>query len=427
MTRAGIFERVRVCFAMLGMLMWVGLANAQATRTWVSGVGDDANPCSRTAPCQTFAGAISKTAAGGEIDALDPGAFDFVVTNPGGVKTYTYTPLVITKPITIDGGWGHNADLGPMSPADPNDVTSATVMTSQQDAIVINVPSGSSGVILRNLHINGANGTGRNGVRIVSGSSVIIDNLDISQFSQNCLDIDTSASGTLVDIANSTFTNCVNGLLVNGGATVNFDNSISVLNSSTGLELTDPQGTLFSASSFVIDNLQNAGYTGPTPDLSGIPASVASAVIKGGTNPNCSFSSAQFISPPPISNGKPEQAGFQFNTNDCGAGATITITITYTQAMPPGTKLYKYNASNSSWSPVSGAVLSPDGKSFTYSITDNGNGDSNPALGFISDPVVPVSITNNPIPTLSDLGAVLLAGLLAFVGLCTLQSRRLQA
>ena len=48
-------------------------ANAQATRTWVSGVGDDANPCSRTAPCKTFAGAISKTAVGGEINALDPG------------------------------------------------------------------------------------------------------------------------------------------------------------------------------------------------------------------------------------------------------------------------------------------------------------------------------------------------------------------
>ncbi|HLH26208.1 MAG TPA: hypothetical protein VK066_27130, partial [Chloroflexota bacterium] len=48
------------------------VAQAQASRTWVSGVGDDANPCSRTAPCKTFAGAISKTAAGGEIDALDP-------------------------------------------------------------------------------------------------------------------------------------------------------------------------------------------------------------------------------------------------------------------------------------------------------------------------------------------------------------------
>src|SRR6201990_3749999 len=62
-------------------------ANAQATRTWVSGVGDDANPCSRTAPCKTFAGAISKTAAGGEINCLDPGGFGTVT---------------ITKSITLD-------------------------------------------------------------------------------------------------------------------------------------------------------------------------------------------------------------------------------------------------------------------------------------------------------------------------------------
>src|SRR5919197_344182 len=68
-----------------------GTAFGQATRTWVSGVGDDANPCSRTAPCKTFAGAISKTAAGGEISVLDPGGFGAVT---------------ITKGMTIDGGQG---------------------------------------------------------------------------------------------------------------------------------------------------------------------------------------------------------------------------------------------------------------------------------------------------------------------------------
>src|SRR5437762_8730468 len=57
---------------------FASMAQAQATRTWVSGVGDDVNPCSRTAPCKTFAGAISKTAAGGEIDCLDPGGFGSV-------------------------------------------------------------------------------------------------------------------------------------------------------------------------------------------------------------------------------------------------------------------------------------------------------------------------------------------------------------
>src|SRR5882724_9458488 len=70
-----------------GVTLPVTSAYAQATRTWVSGVGDDANPCSRTAPCKTFAGAISKTAAGGEIDCLDPGGFGAVT---------------ITKPITLD-------------------------------------------------------------------------------------------------------------------------------------------------------------------------------------------------------------------------------------------------------------------------------------------------------------------------------------
>src|ERR1700727_3142380 len=76
--------------ALLGALFVAGLAiapaHAQATRTWISGVGDDANPCSRTAPCKTFAGAISKTTTGGEIDALDPGGFG---------------ALTITKSITI--------------------------------------------------------------------------------------------------------------------------------------------------------------------------------------------------------------------------------------------------------------------------------------------------------------------------------------
>src|SRR2546421_7915819 len=84
--------RMKLVFNPLAVLI-IGLAcstmaQAQATRTWVSGVGDDANPCSRTAPCKTFAGAISKTAAGGEISVLDPGGFGAVT---------------ITKAITIDG------------------------------------------------------------------------------------------------------------------------------------------------------------------------------------------------------------------------------------------------------------------------------------------------------------------------------------
>src|SRR5712675_2762088 len=72
-------RKIVLSIAALGLaftpLLFAAPANAQATRTWVSGVGDDANPCSRTAPCKTFAGAISKTAGGGEINVLDPGGF----------------------------------------------------------------------------------------------------------------------------------------------------------------------------------------------------------------------------------------------------------------------------------------------------------------------------------------------------------------
>src|ERR1700736_5478863 len=98
-------------------------AQAQATRTWVSGVGDDANPCSRTAPCKTFPGAISKTAAGGEIDALDPGGF-------GTVN--------ITKSITIE------CDIGPGS-----------ILATSTTGISINANAASDVIYIRNLNING--------------------------------------------------------------------------------------------------------------------------------------------------------------------------------------------------------------------------------------------------------------------------------
>src|SRR5689334_17604842 len=83
-------------FPVFAIFLLSAPAAAQATRTWVSGVGNDANPCSRTAPCKTFAGAISKTATGGEIDAMDPGGFG---------------TLTITKSLTIDGGAGQVASV----------------------------------------------------------------------------------------------------------------------------------------------------------------------------------------------------------------------------------------------------------------------------------------------------------------------------
>ncbi|HVF55793.1 MAG TPA: right-handed parallel beta-helix repeat-containing protein [Pyrinomonadaceae bacterium] len=127
------------------------LAQAQATRTWVSGVGDDVNPCSRTAPCKTFAGAISKTAANGEIDCLDPGGFG---------------TLTATKSITVDGA-------GTMG---------STLSALTTGFIVNDSATGTPGTIvvsLRNLSIQGVT-TGTNGINFVSGKQLNVENCIIA-------------------------------------------------------------------------------------------------------------------------------------------------------------------------------------------------------------------------------------------------------
>ena len=159
-------------------------AFAQATRTWVSGVGDDANPCSRTAPCKTFAGAISKTAAGGEIDALDPGGFG---------------ALTITKAITIDGGGGQVA----------------SVLVAGTNGIVV-AAGASDRVIIRNLRLDGlgpGSNAGINGIRFTSGARLTVQNVDISGFGQNGVDFEPSAMNSRVTVDHATIEN-------NGGAGV---------------------------------------------------------------------------------------------------------------------------------------------------------------------------------------------------------------
>lgn len=141
--------------AMVLALMWAAPASAQATRTWVSGVGDDANPCSRTAPCKTFAGAISKTAAGGEIDCLDPGGFG---------------TITITKSITLDCGGGPGGQVG-------------SILASGTNGITINAASVM--VKIRNMTINGIQGSGSaglSGIKFVQGSTLIVEHVGIFGF-----------------------------------------------------------------------------------------------------------------------------------------------------------------------------------------------------------------------------------------------------
>ena len=165
-------------------------AHAQATRTWVSGVGDDVNPCSRTAPCKTWAGAISKTATGGEINALDP----------GGVGA-----LTITKSITIDGNAQHASTLhSGVNGFNINDSASATPNTAK--------------VVLRNLAINGAGTTiGLNGIRFTSGKELTVENVFMETDSNRGIDIQTASAASplvLVNIINTTIQNTTSGGIV---------------------------------------------------------------------------------------------------------------------------------------------------------------------------------------------------------------------
>jgi Right handed beta helix region len=190
-------------------LLGTSLAHAQATRTWVSGVGDDANPCSRTAPCKTFAGAISKTAAAGEISVLDPGG---------------YGQVTITKSIIING-----------------EGTLAGIVASGAGIII----NGANVVAtLRNLSLVGV-GAATAGVRLINGAALIGDRLAISGFDTA---IETN-SGSNATVINSTITQndgfgvraiggsitVENSLLANNGVAVQADTGATVRLSNNGV------------------------------------------------------------------------------------------------------------------------------------------------------------------------------------------------
>jgi hypothetical protein len=168
------------------------LAHGQATRTWVSGVGDDVNPCSRTAPCKTFAGAISKTAEGGEIDALDPGGFGAVT---------------ITKAITLDGGTGSGW---------------ASILSSGFNAgIIVNVVGGThvndAVVILRHLSLQGASqaiSPGANGINFIKADRLIVEDCVFENFSTTGITEASLASTGHLWVENCYFDNTGTGIML---------------------------------------------------------------------------------------------------------------------------------------------------------------------------------------------------------------------
>jgi len=233
------YPYLRILMIACFTLIVASVAQAQATRTWVSGVGDDANPCSRTAPCKTFAGAISKTADQGEIDCIDAGGFGAVT---------------ITKSITIDGGGTFGSILAAgTNGVNVNDSASAAPQTHI--------------VRLRNLSINGA-GTGFDGIRFLSARALYIENCAVFGFRGNATASDgleinlTAGSGTFTCSVKDTIFENNTGDAIRQSTTVGtlncyYDNVV-LAGSVNGLEAT---GGTANVSNSVIDNNTGSGLS----------------------------------------------------------------------------------------------------------------------------------------------------------------------
>jgi hypothetical protein len=252
-------------------------AHAQATRTWVSGVGDDVNPCSRTAPCKTFAGAISKTAAGGEINCLDPAGFGAVTTTKsitidctgtlGGIlasSTFGVTingagAIVTLRGLEINGGppnlpgtFGVRFLLGTrlniedctiynFAAANPNGHGVLINNTTGQARVFITntvirnngsatfgsgiriIPTGAAGalVVLNNVHLTG----NFRGIDMVTtgtsaGSNVTINNSTIDHSVDNAINVVTNANTATLMLSNVTIANNLNGVITSGSGSV---------------------------------------------------------------------------------------------------------------------------------------------------------------------------------------------------------------
>jgi hypothetical protein len=226
-------------------------ASAQATRTWVSGVGDDVNPCSRTAPCKTFAGAISKTAPGGEINCLDPAGFGAVT---------------LTKSITIDC----TGTLG-------------GILASSTTGVIIN---GAGAIVtLRGLEINGGppNLPGVNGIRFLQGSRLNVEDCTIYNFlgaAPNGFGIIANNTSTQVtlQIRNTVIRN--NGTAVSGGG-------IALIPTGTGTARASLDNVTISGH-FTGITLNSTGTTG----VAGVNISIRNSAIDGNTNGMALTSSA---------------------------------------------------------------------------------------------------------------------------------------
>jgi hypothetical protein len=290
------------------------VAQAQATRTWVSGVGDDVNPCSRTAPCKTYAGAISKTATNGEISTLDPGGFGAVT---------------ITKSITIEGtqGQGYGSILH----------TATTGVSIAFDSFGTVNPELNKTVRLRNLNFNGSGGqsgnasSGLRGIRISGGANsansevfvedcvldgsqgspgrgiedvrsgggkLVVTNTTVRNMSGTGIVVIPAAGSTRIDaiLDNVRVHNCGFGIVASSGARMVITNSLVSACGGHGFGVEGPAG----AAEMLIDNCRSINNaTGIRQDAGGTVrvanSTVAYSTANGTVGTVNSFTNNRFV------------------------------------------------------------------------------------------------------------------------------------
>jgi hypothetical protein len=227
-------------------LGFASLANAQATRTWVSGVGDDVNPCSRTAPCKTFAGAISKTASPGIINCLDPGGFGAVT---------------ITKEIQIDC----TGTLG-------------SILSSGVQGVIVNALT-THRIILRNIDISGAGTTlGTNAVNIIQAGSVQLQGVTIETYSGRGVETTNSSNAIALFVEDCKIQNVgQQGVIAissgTGSTKLTVSNSYISNNNGDGIDVAAPNASTATVFNSIISRNGGVGFqletSGNTGNLEG--------------------------------------------------------------------------------------------------------------------------------------------------------------
>lgn len=302
------FFAASLAVAIIAISFQCGPASAQATRTWVSGVGDDVNPCSRTAPCKTFAGAISKTAAGGEINCLDPGGFG---------------ALTITKSLTISC-----------------DGSSAGVLVAGTNGITVNAAA-TDVIVLNGLDLEGT-GSALAGISFVQGSALHVQHCRIAGFRSGV------AAGIMFAPAAGT-----TGLLVVSDTIINQNGT----GASGGGIIVKPVGTGIAKVSIArvsIDNNSIGIQSNGTGNTGGIHMSVTDSTISGNTNAGVHALTVSGGATSSIFANRTVSVsnGTGYLADGPGAGAALSNSIAYGNAIGVGavnggaTYSYKNNAIN---------------------------------------------------------------------------------